>query len=313
MQPLCIENIPINTLNVLAVDDEVFNLEILSEWLADWGINVDTAENGRHVLSLLDSGERHYHLILLDRMMPGMDGFELLQVLKQNPQWKSIPVVMQSASATLDEIQYAFAQGVWYYLCKPFERRKLYAILEAALTDSIIHNRLRHRVNEPAKSEVNFADGKVLEVKTLADAQDAAVRLARLSGKPQTVVVGLYELLLNAVEHGNLGISYSEKTRLLNDHLWQEEIAVRLQRSPYCDRMATIAVNAAGDDLGYRIKDQGNGFKSAPFLQLQTHRAGDSHGRGIAIANNCSFSRLEFLGRGNEVLAVTDTAFDKVA
>jgi CheY-like chemotaxis protein len=307
MQTFYIENIPLNALNILAVDDEVFNLEILAEWLIDWGVNVDTAENGEQALSMLDSGERHYHLLLLDRMMPGMDGFKLLAEVHRRPKWKELTVVMQSASATVDEIQAAFAQGVWYYLCKPFDRRKLYSIIEAAMTDAIIHTRLRQSIQElsdPASWHLD--EIPPLEVRSLADAFDAAVKLAPLSAKPEKVVVGLYELLLNAVEHGNLEITYNEKTRLLNDRIWKEEISTRLSGSPYCDRSATVTARPGGGGLQYFIKDQGNGFKSEPYLQLQTYRAGDNHGRGIAIANNGCFTRLQYRGRGNEVLAVTD-------
>ena len=311
MQSRCIENIPVNELNVLAVDDEPFNLEILSEWLVDWGMNVDTSENGQHALSLLATGKRRYHAILLDRMMPQMDGFEFLAALKQHPQWTGIPVVMQSASATVDEIQYAFAQGVWYYLCKPFDRRKLYSIIETAISDAMVHAQLRQLVKESSSPSATVSsDIQAFEVKTLTEAHDAAVKLACLTTKPEKVVVGLYELLQNAVEHGNLEIAYKEKTHLLYDHAWKDEIAARLGSSPYCDRTVNISVTATDAGLQYRIKDNGKGFKSDPYMRLQTHRAGDNHGRGIAIANNCSFARLEYRSGGTEVLAFAETFTD---
>jgi len=311
--PLSIENMPLNTLNVLAVDDEVFNLEILSEWLTDWGVNVDTAENGEQALSLLDAGERRYHTLLLDRMMPGMDGFKLLEAVKQRPDFKNIPVVMQSAAATTDEIQYAFTQGVWYYLCKPFERRKLCTLIESAMADAIIHTQLRNDVknlNSPPQVPIELP---FLEVRTLTEVREAALMLARFTANPEKVVVGLYELLLNAVEHGNLEISYNEKTRLLNEHAWKEEIADRLDQAPYCDRKAGVTFNADGQVIQFLIKDQGKGFKCEPYLQLQTHRAGDNHGRGIAIANNCSFTHLKYQDGGSEVLAVTNLMAEKAA
>lgn len=314
MHAIHLENTPLNELNVLAVDDEVFNLEILTEWLTDWGVTVDAVENAEHALSLLDAGERPYHILLVDRMMPVMDGFKFLAEVKQRPKWKDIPVVMQSASATVDEIQSAFARGVWYYLCKPFERRKLYSLIEAAIRDTIIHNQLRQDVKEfsslpsPEVTEIPFQ-----ELRSLEEVRQAALKLSRLSVAPEKVVVGLYELLVNAIEHGNLEIGYSEKTRLLNDHLWEEEIATRLNKSPYCDRKASISVAMNGNELEYRIKDQGNGFRSNSYLQFQTHRAGDNHGRGIAIASKFSFTRLQYLGRGNEVLAVSQPVAEKAA
>jgi CheY-like chemotaxis protein len=295
-----ISNIPLESLNVLAVDDEAFNLEILSEWLLDCGIHVETAENGRQALAVLDTSARQFDAILLDRMMPEMDGFEFLAAMKAHSQWKDIPVIMQSAAATVDEVQYALTAGIWYYLSKPFERRKLFSIIETAVSDSMIRSQLSNLVSESPRGEFNH---RPIELQTLAQAQEAAIRLAKLSAEPEKVVVGLYELLFNAIEHGNLEISYNDKTRLLNNHHWMEEIESRLRRAVYCDRAVKVSVNQTAHDIEYVIKDQGKGFRSKNYLQLQTHRAGDNHGRGIAFAKQFSFKRLEFLGTGNEVRA----------
>ncbi|WP_455211524.1 response regulator [Kaarinaea lacus] len=299
MTPL-FSKIPLHTLNILAVDDEAFNLEILSEWLLEWGANVETAENGQHALEVLAAREQPFDVILLDRMMPQMDGFEFLEAMKIHRQWNDIPVIMQSAAATVDEVQYALAAGIWYYLSKPFERRKLYSIIETAVSDSRLHKQLRKLVNELPVGEIN---SNPIELQTLVQAQEAAIRLARLSSKPENVVVGLFELLVNAIEHGNLEISYNDKTRLLNTHHWMDEIKSRLGRSGYGDRVVAVSVKETERDIEYIIKDQGKGFKSKHYAHLQTHRAGDNHGRGIAFAKQLSFQRLEFFGNGNEVHA----------
>ena len=292
--------IPLQSLNILAVDEEAFNLEILSEWLLEWGVNVQTAENGQQALAALDTREQPFDVILLDRMMPHMDGLEFLAAMKTQPQWKDIPVIMQSAAATVDEVQSALKAGIWYYLSKPFERRKLFSIIETAVTDSMTHRQLRKFVHELSVCEINHSP---IELQTVAQAQEAAIQLARHSSNPESVVVGLFELLVNAIEHGNLEISYNDKTRLLNDHHWMEEIHSRLSHSSYCDRVVTASVNETQKGIEYIIKDQGKGFKSKRYTQLQTHRAGDNHGRGIAFARQLSFQRLEFLGSGNEVHA----------
>ncbi len=292
--------IPLHSLNILAVDDEAFNLEILSEWLLDWGVNVESAENGRQALALLDAAEQPFDAILLDRMMPEMDGLEFLAAMKAQPQWKDIPVIMQSAAATVDEVQSALSAGIWYYLSKPFDRRKLFSMIETAVTDSWIHKQLRKLASESCCSEM---DHHPIEIQTLAQAQEAAIRLAHLSTEPEKVAVGLFELLLNAIEHGNLEIGYHDKTRLLNNHHWMEEIESRLCRTAYRSRIVKVSVNETETEIEYVIEDQGKGFKSKNYMQLQTHRAADNHGRGIAYANRFSFNRMEFLGTGNEVHA----------
>lgn len=300
---LLFSKIPLNSLNILAIDDEAFNLEILSEWLLDWGVDhIVTAENGRQALERLQAAKRPFDVILLDRMMPEMDGMELLAVLKTLPH-RNIPVIMQSAAATIDEVQSALSAGVWYYLSKPFERRKLFSLIETAVTDSWIHSQLCLLVSESGFGE---NDHRPIELQTLAQAQEVAVRLAQLGSEPEKVVGGLFELLLNAIEHGNLEIGYHDKTRLLNNRQWMEEIETRLNRAPYCDRVVRVSVNETENQIEYTIEDEGKGFKSKNYMQLQTHRAADNHGRGIAFANICSFERLEFLGTGNRAHAFSN-------
>jgi CheY-like chemotaxis protein len=293
--------ISLDTLNILAVDDEIFNLEILSEWLSDQGVNVTTAENGRHALEVLQGSNDGFDVILLDRMMPEMDGLEFLAEFKTRPQRQDTPVIMQSAAATVDEVQTALDAGVWYYLSKPFERRKLINMIETAVGDYRLHRQLRQLANETAN---NGAHGQVTEIQNLEQAIQAAVNLATLSDNPQKTVTGLFELLLNAIEHGNLEIGYREKTRLLNEQRWLEEVELRLRRAPYSDRIARVSVIREENGIQYQIQDEGRGFKAKQYLHLQTHRAADNHGRGISFANQLSFTSLHYEGIGNQVCAL---------
>ncbi|MCG6970426.1 MAG: response regulator [Gammaproteobacteria bacterium] len=292
---------PLDSLNILAVDDEIFNLEILTEWLSDRGIHVTTAENGRHALEVLQDSTGRFDAILLDRMMPEMDGLECLAAIKALPQWKDVPVIMQSAAATVEEVQTALDAGIWYYLSKPFERRKLFVMIETAVGDYRLQRRLRQLVEE---SPLEYGNDPVTEIQTVEQAQHAAVNLAKLSDNPGKIVIGLFELLLNAIEHGNLAIGYQEKTRLLNEQRWLEEIESRLCRTPYSDHVARVSVSEVNNGVQYLIQDQGRGFKSKPYLQLQTHRAADNHGRGISFANRLSFADLLYQGTGNQVCAL---------
>jgi len=291
---------PLESLRVLAVDDEAFNLEILTEWLTDQGMAVDTAENGRQALDALQTAHRAYDVILLDRMMPEMDGLEFLEAFNAQTLSRDIPVIMQSAAATVDEVQTALSAGVWYYLSKPFERRKLLTVMETAVRDFRTHAQLRHAANEIPLKEFT---PQTLRIQTPAQAVEAALSLASYSQQPAQTAVGLYELLFNAIEHGNLEIGYSEKSRLLNERRWLDEIESRLRRAPYSERVASVAVSKTADGIHYVIGDQGKGFKSKQYLQLQSHRAADNHGRGIAFAGRC-FDRLEYQGTGNQVSAL---------
>ncbi len=113
--------------------------------------------------------------------------------------------------------------------------------------------------------------------------------------------MGLSELMLNAVEHGNLGIDYGEKGRLIEDGNWQEEIERRLAEPSQVGRHASIEFRRESTHLSFTIRDQGAGFEWQRYLDLDPARAFDSHGRGIAMARHLAFASLEYQGTGNEV------------
>ena len=89
---------------ILVVDDEIFNLEILSEHLSDEGYNVASAEDGAKAWALLEETPERFDTVLLDRMMPHMNGMEVLERIKGHSQLNMLPVIMQTAKAASQDI-----------------------------------------------------------------------------------------------------------------------------------------------------------------------------------------------------------------
>jgi anti-sigma regulatory factor (Ser/Thr protein kinase) len=141
------------------------------------------------------------------------------------------------------------------------------------------------------------------EFRTIKEAGELGTLLAYACPEPERQVVGLTELLINAVEHGNLGITYSDKTRLNAEGRWREEVERRLQLDEYKDRKATVEFARDSSGVSIVIRDEGSGFDWTPYLQIDPKRAFDTHGRGIAMAKMLSVSKLEYRGTGNELLA----------
>jgi anti-sigma regulatory factor (Ser/Thr protein kinase) len=141
------------------------------------------------------------------------------------------------------------------------------------------------------------------EVRTLAEARDLATRIASLHPDPDRVEIGLTELLVNAVEHGNLGITYEEKASLLERGAYDAEIARRLALPSLAARKVTITVTHDAFTLATRIEDEGDGFDWLPYLDVDPERALAYNGNGIAIAREMSFDELRYEGRGNVVVA----------
>ncbi|QNK58793.1 hybrid sensor histidine kinase/response regulator [Paenibacillus sp. PAMC21692] len=87
--------------SVLVIEDDAITSDMMTKMLSKEGYNVIQADNGHHALSLLEQDAPH--LILLDLMMPEMDGFEFLTVLRQHDAWRDIPVVVVTAKSITDE------------------------------------------------------------------------------------------------------------------------------------------------------------------------------------------------------------------
>ncbi|MDF9408883.1 response regulator transcription factor [Pelotomaculum isophthalicicum JI] len=116
---------------VLVVDDEVNILQLLKYNLVKEGFQVIEATNGNDAIKL--TGEKTPDLIILDKMLPGMDGFDVLRILKSNRQSASIPVIMLSARDEMLDKVLGLELGADDYITKPFSPRELVARVKVHL------------------------------------------------------------------------------------------------------------------------------------------------------------------------------------
>lgn len=188
---------------ILVVDDEPFNLEILTEHLTDAGYEVVAAEDGQQAWEILQREGDRFDAVLLDRMMPRMDGMEVLARIRQHPEFVALPVIMQTAIGAADSVREGLAAGAYYYLVKPFQRDMLVAIVAAAVGFRREKLRLESMVSEQANA-CRMLLSADFRLRTLEEARRLTLMLSQACPDPKRVVLGLSELLINAVEHGNL-------------------------------------------------------------------------------------------------------------
>ena len=124
---------------LLVVDDNEVNRDILARRLTRQGYAVTTAEHGRAALARL--AERAYDLVLLDVMMPEMNGYQVLQHMKADRALRHIPVIMISALDEVDSVVRCIELGAEDYLPKPFNPVLLRARLEASLEKKLLRDR----------------------------------------------------------------------------------------------------------------------------------------------------------------------------
>ena len=288
---------------LLLVDDSPLNLKILLEFLPQPDYRCTTAQGGLQAWEMLEAQPDRFHAVLLDRIMPEMDGMEVLRKMKQHPVLSQIPVIMQTAASTHQQTLEGLQAGAYYYLAKPFEKATLQAIVDAAVRDHISYLEVRQDLRRTTTT-MRLLDSGTFRFKTPEEAKNLAMLLAHAYPDANRVVTGILELTLNAIEHGNLNIGYKEKSRLIEEEQLDSEIERRLSDPLYSSREATAQFVRRPDTLSLHISDQGKGFEWQKYLNFDPDRAFDTHGRGIAMANKVSFDQVEYRGNGNQVITV---------
>lgn len=292
---------------ILVVDDEPLNLDIIEEFLTGKGqpYQVETASDGIEAMEKLLADPNKYDTVLLDRMMPRMSGMEVLEKMSEHPDLKYIPVILQTAKVSKEDILEGLKAGAYYYLTKPFTSDILHSVVSTAVKDRGYNKALIASLNV-TKSSVKLLKSAHFEFRSLEDVRSISSLVACACNEPDKVAMGLSELMINAIEHGNLHIGYEEKSELRKQDKWESEIATRLKQPENKDVFASIDVINDSKGVTFTITDQGKGFEWGDFMEFDTSRVMDNHGRGIAMANKLYFSKLEYLGKGNVVTVMVE-------
>lgn len=283
---------------VLCVDDEIFNLEILETHLQNDGYDTLCAEHGETAWQLLLQHKNEIDLILLDRMMPELDGLTLLKRIKAEDSIKHIPVIMQTAMVGDDEAVEGIEAGAYYYVTKPYTAEMLLSVVGSALKDSHQIKGLANQVRNLSNAIDTLYSAK-FTLKDHNQAREVATYLAQFSREPQRVIVGLTALISNAIEHGNLGIGRELKSELLLDNSFDAEVTKRMK-----DNTKKVIIDLhrnAEKRLQVTIKDEGNGFKWKEYIDFDPTRMTEPNGRGIAMANIMNPKSIFYNDKGNEV------------
>ena len=174
--------------SILVVDD---NPKYLADALPMYGYDVTVANDGLEALKILDQKEGAFDLILLDVMMPKLDGWSVLRQIRQT---SNVPIIMLTARGEEQDELFGFELGVDEYISKPFSPKILVARVEAILKRTSIGNR----------EEQDYGGIKI----------DTQGRTVTVDGKNIELSLREYELLLYLVE--NQGIALS-RDKILNN------------------------------------------------------------------------------------------------
>ena len=166
--------------DILIVDDTLANLKLLSQMLADYGYKVRAIRSGAHALQAVQAAPPD--LILLDIVMPEMDGYEVCRRLKADERTRDIPVLFITALGDVEDKVKAFAAGGVDYITKPFQAEEVLARVRT-------HLGLRNLMRQLQDANAELAE-RVAELDTFAHTVAHDIR------SPLAVIIGYAELLL---------------------------------------------------------------------------------------------------------------------
>ena len=176
---------------ILVVDDEQRMRKLIKDFLAAKGFSILEAEDGEKALEVFEENKNKISLILLDVMMPKLDGWSVLRQIRQE---SKVPIIMLTARGEEQDELFGFELGVDEYISKPFSPKILVARVEAILK----------RTNKDSK-EVKDYDG--IEI-------DKEGRTVTVDGKQIELSLREYELLVYLVENENIALS---RDKILNN------------------------------------------------------------------------------------------------
>ena len=117
--------------SILIVDDNAQNIQLVASHLKEEGYRISFSQTGRDVLNKIENAS--FDLILLDIMMPEMDGFEICTRVRQHPEYKEVPIIFLTAKIDKDSIVKGFEVGAVDYILKPFHGAELLARIRTHL------------------------------------------------------------------------------------------------------------------------------------------------------------------------------------
>lgn len=177
---------------ILIVDDEIRMRKLIKDFLVAKGYSILEAEDGEKALEVFEKNKNKISLILLDVMMPKLDGWSVLRQIRQED--SKIPIIMLTARGEEQDELFGFELGVDEYISKPFSPKILVARVEAILK----------RTNNDPKEVKEFGGIEI----------DKEGRTVKVDGKPIELSLREYELLTYLVDNENIALS---RDKILNN------------------------------------------------------------------------------------------------
>jgi len=290
-------------IKILLIDDEELVRDELGGLLEDNGYEVITGADGEEGLELFRS-ERP-DMVFTDVRMPRRNGLSLALSIRQEA--PHVPVTVITGHGSESMVIKALRSGVTDFIKKPVHLEHLITALgrmETARRPIIQSGRqkLPLGTEELERSWIYTLKNTPAVVPDFVDLIIRRCALSMHATSAVELVLALRELILNAIGHGNLGLTAAEKSKALETNTLTKVLQERAQRPEMAKRRTAVKVIVRAQHITVRISDQGEGFDWSTLPDpLDPSNLLSAHGRGILLAR-MSGDNLVFNDAGNEVI-----------
>jgi ActR/RegA family two-component response regulator len=283
---------------VLAIAEDEHTRETIRKGLSSRGFSVLLAATPADgLISFLEVKPDYVILNVAGHSAAGL--MELTDICEADPMARVIAV------SSCDDDSFALEcvrHGASDYLRKPLVLKDLLHAIERISSRS----RLLRKSLEPDR-ECVLAERKTLQFGNDIDSlpyiiNQAVSNASVVCPDVPMLKMALGEVVLNAIEHGNLGIGMKEKSAAMEKDSYRDLLRERLEDPHYAGRVVTLQVSMTRDELKYTVTDQGTGFDHKALFRKGPQTPAGS-GMGLIVARSF-FTRLSFRGRGNQVILV---------
>ena len=286
---------------ILVIDDNIELLDYFKEFFTIYSYEIILAEDGKTGVKKFI--EYKPDIVITDMRLPDINGDEVVKQIKKLD--KDIPIIVITGYSDQEMIINAMKNGAIDLLKKPFKPKDLHYLINKIET-------LFKNIKLKISLDIFKWDKKHLQIgndiSAIPYVIDAIFSNASYLFKNDYFIrVGLQEILLNAIEHGNLNISYDKKHDVLENGNYSSFLKERINNELYSKKKVDIKVFTNNEYLKIIVKDEGDGFDidSIPDVNDPENLMRES-GRGVLMAMN-SFDEVNYNTTGNEVILIKNS------
>jgi DNA-binding response OmpR family regulator len=287
--------------SILVVEDERSTLDELCEFLRDEGYDVEGSSDGKEALEKFQKDR--FDIVITDVKMPKMDGIELLRRIKKLNQRTSVVIV--TGHGTEEVAVSALRAGASNYIKKPIDLGELERVTQTLvmLARSLEIDVVTKKILREESRRLVFPSSPEI-VPAIIGNLCASLPLVFDLTTIERIEIALGEMIQNALEHGNLEISYEEKARAHDAGVYLELLNSRLRDTGFGSRAIDVFYHLWPEGVEFTIRDQGKGFDWRGVMDAIYADGIVRHsGRGI-ILTSYFVDEIKYNEKGNEVRLV---------